>query len=380
MLNRTFATACLIGGVAATAMPAAAQNQTRALQTIAPERSAVTGTMAIQYNSRSERSSSGIDVYDVSGLTIADLMVYNGTVQRTPAKQMTYSLKIDVFNPQNISQVAKEVAILRGDLTIDQRGRYLPEPGRMRLDVVKGQQFTSYYKGVIQGREITRWWEIAERLKSAQAQATKIYSRYVDGKNVSIEVKNPDPLTFEGVVLPAGPYSYLPETRVSGNFDYDYELGNWLTDPKGINLAYTIGDRPYSDKVTGSIRYVEEEGSYNDKAGKSHAYTGYYDYALRFNEPEQNNEQSFFSSSGTQDQDAFFSTQDQSKPGLYGRVYYTDSEDYCRKVKNQEGQDACVGPTHSDVYYDLKPVGLTYQQLAAWFKLEPLVLGPFTDE
>jgi hypothetical protein len=78
--------------------------------------------------------------------------------------------------------------------------------------------------------------------------------------------------------------------------------------------------------------------------------------------------------------DAFFSSTDQSKPGIYGRVYYYDTEDYCKKVKGDDGKFACVGPTKSEVFYDLKPVGLTYQQLANWMKLEPLIIGPFTDE
>jgi hypothetical protein len=44
------------------------------------------------------------------------------------------------------------------------------------------------------------------------------------------------------------------------------------------------------------------------------------------------------------------------------------------------GKSKCVGPTRSEVSYDLKAVGLNYQQLANWMKLEQLVIGPFTDE
>jgi hypothetical protein len=359
--------------------PAPAQN--RALQQIPAEKAKVTGAMTITYNSRSERSSSGLDVYEIQNLVIGDLMAYNGTIQRTPNKQLTYSVKIDVFNPANPTQIARDVAIIRGDMAIDERGRYLPESGKLRLEVVKGQQFTSPYKGVIQGREVTRWWEIAERLKRAQSEATKLYTRYVDGKNVTIQVKNPDPLSFEGVTLPTGPYTNLVESRVGGNFDYDYELGNWLTDAKGVTFTYQIADKSYTDKLTGSIRFVEEEGSFTDGAGKKRAYTGYYDYTLRINEPEVSGEQTFFNENDAQGQvDAFFSSTDQTKPGLYGRVYYYDTEDYCKKVKDEDGKFACVGPTRSEVYYDLKPVGMTYQQLANWFKLEPLIIGPFTDE
>jgi hypothetical protein len=256
MSRSTISCAALVAGAVAFSGAALAQGPNRALQEIPADKAKVTGAITITYNSRSERSSSGLDVYEVQNLVIGDLMAYNGTIQRTPNKQLNYSLKIDVFNPSNPSQVAKDVAIIRGDLMIDERGRYNPEAGKLRLDVVKGQQFSSPYKGVIQGREVTRWWEIAERLKKAQGEATKLYTRYVDGKNVTIQVKNPDPLTFEGLGLPTGPYSYLVETRVGGTLDYDYELGNWLTDAKGVTFGYTIADKAYTDKLTGSVRYV----------------------------------------------------------------------------------------------------------------------------
>ena len=113
------------------------------------------------------------------------------------------------------------------------------------------------------------------------------------------------------------------------------------------------------------------------------AYTSYYDYNLRFNQPPVNKDASFFGSGAAQaNSDAFFSASDQTKPGLYGRVYYADSETDCKKATDDKGeeQEICVGPTHSDVMYDLRAVRLTYQQLANWMKLEQLVIGPFTDE
>lgn len=370
--------ACAALLLAGTATGALGQN--RAASEVPADRAKITGQMTIDYASRSERSSSGIDTYDLQELKVADLFIMRGTVQRQPAERMTYSVRYDVFNPQNPSQIARDVAILRGDLPIDKRGRYLPGDGNLRIDVVKGQQSSSKYGGVLQGRKVLKWWDVAARLRDAKSEATKIYSRVVEGKTVSISVKNPDPLGFESVSLPAGPFSFLVPARVTGNLDYDYELGNWLTDGAGLQIAYTIGDRPYTDKVTGSIRYVEEEGSFTDPSGKKREYTGYYDYNLRWNEQTLQNDQSFFSNNQTQDADAFFSSSDQTKPGLYGRVYYKDTEDYCKKQKTDKGDEECVGPTRSEVVYDLKTVGLTYQQVATWMKIEPLALGPLTDE
>jgi hypothetical protein len=126
---------------------------------------------------------------------------------------------------------------------------------------------------------------------------------------------------------------------------------------------------------------VEEEGNFTDKAGKKKPYTGYYEYNLRWNEQAVQNDQSFFDSSAAQAQaDAFFSNADQSKPGLYGRVYYKDSEDGCKRATGQDGKISCVGPTRSEITYDLKAEKLTYAQLSNWVKLELLILGPLTDE
>ncbi len=352
----------------------------RGLETVAPDKARVTGKVTVNFGSRLATGATGVDVYKIENMTTADLMVLNGTIQRAPERNMTYSLTVDVFNPKTPGQVAKEVAIMRGDLEIDFSGRYLPEPGKLRLDVVKGQKTSSNFRGVLKGREIVRWWDIAKQLKTAQRTATKIYSRAIGGKVVSIEVKNPDPLGFDGLVLAAGPFTYLPETTVRGSLDYDYELGNWLTDNQGLKLSYQLGEKSITDTITGSIRFVEEKGSATVD-GKPVPYTGYYEYSLRYNEVTPAADQAFFDPKDFAAQaDAFFDTADQSKPGIYGRAYFEDSEDNCKKAKKTDDSEACVGPTKSVISYDLKPVGLTYAQLAAWMKIEPLVIGPFTDE
>jgi hypothetical protein len=365
----------------ALAAPTYAQAPSRALQEIPAEKARVTGSMTISFNSRSERSQSGADIYDIQEQTVADMFAWRGSVQRIPGKNLTYSMRIDVFNPQNPAQIAREVAILRGDMNIDARGRYDPEAGRLRIDVVKGNQSTSAFKGSIQGKRVVPWWELSGWLSAAQNQAGKLYSRYVDGKVVTISVKNPDPLRFERTVLASGPFAFLSETRVTGNLDYDYELGNWLTDQNGITFSYDTADRSFTDRVSGSIRYVEEEGSFTDAAGKKRNYTSYYDYNLRWNEQAVSKDQQFFNQNNAQsDFDAFFSASDTSKPGLYGRVYYLDTDEACKKVKDSKGEMQCVGPTRSEVIWDLKAVKLTYIQLANWMKLEQLVIGPFSDE
>ncbi|NWH07219.1 MAG: hypothetical protein HXY22_00955 [Alphaproteobacteria bacterium] len=368
----------MMGGAAIASQPALAAS--RGAETVAGGEARITGTLDVEFGSRLASGATGVDVYTYKGLTIGDLMVLNGTVHRTPEEKMSYSIKFDVFNPASPGQVAREVAIQRGDAIIDENGAYKPAEGKLRLDVVKGAQTSSGYSGVLKGREVTRWWEISEQLTTAQQQATKLYARYVDGKTIVIQVSNPDPLGFQNLVLAAGPFSYLPETTVSGNLDYDYELGNWLTDNDGIKLTYTLDGQPVTDKITGSIHFVEEEGTAT-VGSTMVSYTGYYDYSLRFNETAVVPDQAFFDGNNEQSElDAFFSSGDTSKPGIYGRVYFKDAEDNCKMVKGQDGTEACVGPTRSVITYDLKATGLSYAQLAAWFKIETLVVGPFTDE
>lgn len=371
------------------ALPAAAQTAApaadtaavvRGLEVIPADKATITGEVLAEFGSRLSFGGTGVDVYTVKNLKIADLMVLGGTIQRTPEKSLAYSVKFDLFNPKNPSQVAKEAAILRGDMIITESGRYEPTAGKLRIDIVKGAQSTAAFRGSIQGREVTRWWELSEQLTKAQKTATKVYSRAVEGKTVMIEVKNPDPLRFDGLILAQGPFSYLPETAVRGSLDYDYELGNWLTDNTGITLSYQLGGKQITDVITGSIRFAEESGNAT-VGGKPVAYTGYYEYSLRFNEEAVKADNAFFDGeTSTADVDAFFSAEDQSKPGLYGRVYFTDTEDNCKQAKDEDGKLACVGPTQSIITYDLKATGLTYAQLAAWTKIEQLVIGPFTDE
>lgn len=361
------------------APPGAYAQTSRGAEAIAADKGRISGEIIADFGSRKQSGATGVDVYTISNLKAGDLMVLNGTINRTPEKSLGYSVKFDLFNPKNPAQVAKEAAILRGDVVIDQTGRYDPVAGKLRIDVVKGTQSSAPFRGGLQGREVTRWWEVSEQLKKAQKAAAKEYSRVVEGKTITIKVQNADPLRFDGLVLATGPFSYLPETTVRGSLDYDYELGNWLLDNNGLTLNYQIGEKVINDRITGSIRFAEEEGNATVD-GKKVAFTGYYEYNLRFNEEAQKSDAAFFEGDASAQSDAFFSTADQSKPGIYGKVYFTDSEDNCKMAKDDEGKTKCVGPTKSIITYDLNTSGLTYAQLAAWIKIEQFVIGPFTDE
>ena len=168
---------------------AAAAQAARATAEIPADKAKVVGSIAIDYNTRSERSQSNVDVYTVQDLAIADLMIMKGEIQRVPEQRMVYSVRFDVINPQNPAQIARDAAILRGEMSIDANGRYNPEDGQLRIDIIKGNQNTSRFTGGIQGRAVTRWWQIGKKISKVTEEATKAYSRMVDGKVVSIAVK-----------------------------------------------------------------------------------------------------------------------------------------------------------------------------------------------
>ena len=56
----------------------------RATTPIPDDKDKVVGTIAIDYNSRSERSASAVDIYSVQDLAVADLMIMKGDIQRVP--------------------------------------------------------------------------------------------------------------------------------------------------------------------------------------------------------------------------------------------------------------------------------------------------------
>lgn len=152
----TYAAALLAVAVAANA-GANAQTANRGAEVIPADQGRVTGQISADFGSRRFSGATGVDIYTITNLKAADLMILNGAINRVPEKNLNYSVKFDLFNPKNPSQVAKDAAILRGEAIIDQGGRYDPAAGKLRIDIVKGTQSSSPFRGAMQGREVTRW-------------------------------------------------------------------------------------------------------------------------------------------------------------------------------------------------------------------------------
>jgi hypothetical protein len=173
-------------------------------------------------------------------------------------------------------------------------------------------------------------------------------------------VKKSDPMRFENLVLAKGPSANYARTTVNGRLDYDYETGNWYTD--GITFRYNLDGKDMEDKVSGSIKWVEDP---DRKANGK----GYYEFNLRFNEDKNKksgNENAAFEKMS--DEDAFFAV-DNSIPCLTGRISYVDTF-----ASNPDL------PASSKVTFALDANKLTKQQIMNFFKLWMVCVGPTNDE
>jgi hypothetical protein len=354
--------------------PAAAQTAPEQIT----ENDIINGTMSIDFATRTNLDTSG-DYKDGSpaigaqdkykfDLFVAKTLEFTGEITRQPniytktlqrRKQdakLGFSIDLFVLNPKDLKQ-KKAVGKWVGTVPIDVAtgaydlagGRAVESPLRIRVDAIgRAPSFEDTFRGKLIGK--------AEQ-KSGLAAYT--YKRLVGDKTVEIKVAKVDPMRFENITLAKGPAENYPTTSVTGRLDYDYETANWLTD--GIRFKYALDGQEYEDIITGSIKWVED-GDY-ESTGK-----GYYDFNLRFNE-EKNKTASTEGEAfaAMSDEDAFFAV-DNSIPCLTGKISYIDTF----------GDGETV--TASQVTYNLNANKLTKQQVANFFKLWMIGVGPTNDD
>jgi hypothetical protein len=349
------------------------------------EEDVITGTMDIDFQTRTKIDSSGdlkkgspqvgaADTYKFS-LRVAKTTEFSGEIKRLPniyssvlqrkKQEARLSFKIDlgVLNPNDLKQ-KKVVGNWVGDVPIDTAsgafdlggGATGKDLSALRIDVQAiGRQaaFKDFFKGRLIGK--------AEKKDNLLEHS---YKRLVGGKQVEIKVKKVDPMSFQAMELAKGPAESYPHSTVNGRLDYDYETGNWFSD--GIRMIYNLDGKEYEDVITGSIKWVED--SNRSSNGK-----GYYEFNLRFNEEKNkkaSNENDAFAK--LSDEDAFFAV-DNSIPCLTGRIEYVDS-----MVNNPAGGDPVPGT--SKLTYHLNANKLTKQQIMNFFKLWMVAVGPTNDE
>jgi hypothetical protein len=348
-------------------------------QTEVTEDGVISGTMTIDFKTRTQLDTSGdlkegsaaLGVQDLYkfALNVAKTTEFAGEIKRQPtlyssilqrhkqAGQLVFDLKLSVLNPRDLTQ-KKQVGSWVGTLPHDPAtgtydlagGAAVQSPLRIAVDAVgTAKSFSDNFSGKLVGK--------AEKKEGLAAYT---YKRVVGNKSVEFKVNKSDPMKFENVVLAKGPAESYPRTTLNGRLDYDYETGNWLTD--GLRFRYSLDGTDHEDIVTGTIKWVEE-GDYT-QTGK-----GYYEFNLRFNEekhkPASTEESAFGEMS---EEDAFFAV-DNSLPSLTGRVSYVDTM--------MPGKDA---PSQSQVTYALNANKLTKQQIMNFFKMWMVAVGPTNDE
>lgn len=332
---------------------------------------AITGAVNINFATRTRLNDQGKpqagakDVYEV-GLIVGKTTEFKGKVERQPLitssllgrveqkGQLFYSLDLAVFNPVNMTQ-KKTVGKWVGTVPITAEGVYeLDGAGdskqRISVDAIgKAPAFTDNFGGRLYG-------------KGKKSSGVMSYVRQFQGKEVKLEVKNVDPMRFENVSLAMGPAQNYPKTMVSGNLDFDYETGNWLTN--GIRFNYSVGGKEYNDVVTGSIKWVEDPNRASNGKGQ-------YEFNLRWNEgaakPVSTEADAF---KGASDEEAFF-TVDNSIPSLTGVVKFEDT------MTTIDGEPV---PSASKITYQLDANELTKQQIMNFLKLWLVGIGPTNDE
>ncbi len=376
MSRTTVITAGLLAGLVGLGAPVLAQDSNKPATPIS-RTDAISGRIVIDFNSLRPNASDDRDQYAID-LNVADYVSFDGSASRVPARSIEYNVKLMAHNPGKPAET-RHVGQLKGVVAIDSEGKYLLRGSdRMQIDpgqrlmismlvTPKGMAQDNPFDGVIQGKAPKASGLLA-RLRQTVEQV-KQYTREIGGRTVTVSVENPDIMEFRDLKLGAGPWPELTEVTVNGNLDYDYASGNWLT--QGITMSYMQDGATVEDRITGTIRWVDEEGSVT-VGGESHPYTGYYDFNLRYNEDDFNvdAEDAFFGQD-TSEEDVFFG-QDNRVPGLFGNVYFNDS--------NYVGQGDEETATRSEVSYAIEANQLSPIQLVNFTKLWLLAIGPVHDD
>lgn len=290
----------------------------------------IKGTMNIVFNThQNPPNTKGIqDVYDIN-LNVGNSVLFHGKMTDRPQiidgwiskavvqpRSLKYDVDCDVMNPRNTTQVKKNISKLTGMVGINTTGEYNYSGGNLMFSVLdKSAGSDSKFSGIAAGKPLIRpsnWMDTLQR------QTVNI-TRSVNGKNMTVVLKKYDKMEFKSVVLAAGPISLYQNATVSGEALYDYDKNTWFFNDMTVQYSTQNNGGENiikSDRVTGTIRWVEDE--HRKTNGK-----GEYQFDIRINEPLAS-ENSSFTSTTSSDESAFFQT-DNSAPGLVGTMKYQDT-------------------------------------------------------
>jgi len=322
---------------------------------------AIGGTIEITFNTRipGNTDNEGNPNKGVSDLYKVDLSAgsigIKGKIERTP-RIVSKLLGKEIQKGKLFYQLAwkfKDTYLgdWLGTVITNDRGEYLWNGAgdtnsrpRIQIQTVGNQAgFTDFFEGIMIG-------------KGAQGGGSaKFVRKLTGGKVATYTATNTDPMDFRQLTLAKGPLGVYGPVTVDGKLVYDRESGSWIT--SGINLTPAGSKTP--DKVTGSIRWIEDPNRASNGKGQ-------YVFNLRWNEDRvQPSDETF--TAGEVDEESFFAV-DASKPGLTGTVDYEDK-------LTPEGT-----PVYSKVTMNLSANNMERAQIMAFLKLWLVGVGPLNDE
>ncbi len=338
------------------------------------------GTMSIEFSSRGfteeEMREKPERIYDryslnlfIPGATKSDpnVLRVKGEVFRYAQVLSKYlgsevqplSLDYNLTFAAPVADKERSVGTWKGKITRTPAGLYqLGRADSLQAQAVKDLPLSrgGTFSGGIQGKNPDADTSVAGTLRE--------YARMLRGRKVSYTAKRVDPLEFKSTTIPAGPFEEYPAVAVHGNLDYDYDTGNWLTN--GLTFRYRLNGKDISDKITGSIRWLEDPN--RSENGK-----GQYEFNLRFNEEHFNGrggEEEYFENASDEEQ---FFVVDSRVPTISGVIKYKDTFS-----TPAEGEDPTV--MASSIYYQLVGEGVRVDQMVSFLKLWLLIVGPVNDE
>lgn len=332
-----------------------------------PTENGITGTLAIDYQTRVKTDDAGLPQSGVTDTYTLDLSVGTGTLMRgkiyatptlfskilgrqTQQGQLKYDVNLLVRNPNNFQQTLS-VGKLAGIAPIDSAGVYRYDQGTLRVAIEttgKIEGFQSPFKGSASGKPPVNSsaWSAA----AAKASSAITITKTAQGRTISLKVTDYDIMSMQGLVIGGGPTRSYPSATVNGEMVYDNDRGSWYFRNAGI--SYSLDGKEITDKLGGSIRWVEDpERATNGK--------GEYQFDVRLNAPDQQGAEAAAFAAADSESD-FFSAPDASLQSLTGTAKYRDS---------MAGETV----TNSQVAIDLLGHNLTQQQRLVLAKLIWLV-------
>jgi hypothetical protein len=282
-----------------------------------PVKTSITGTLNIQFPTRSNKSEGVVDKYNLN-VNVSNSALFRGTIEVLPyisgtfgsqQGKLTYAVDCDVVNPNNPSQT-RNVGKLYGFVPVNAQNVYDFSNNTLKVGIFgigSAKGFESKFGGFALGKP-----PAANGLLTKLKRETLSFTKSVNGKSVSINVNKYDKMEFKSHVLCAGPVQIYPEVTVNGVMIYDYSRNTWLF--QNVTVEYFVDGRVTRDILTGNIRWVEP-------SNRSTTGEGEYIFDVRINEPLTDVANVF---AGPQDESAFFS-EDSSIAALNGSMKYKDT-------------------------------------------------------